>query len=117
MTKTPYASTATPLGSILSSSARRLRCCGWEVYTTPCCETATRYRPLEILLAVAYPPHTKHTMSSTVNETKDKTTNERKTEAGTAPSQDNQQPAFGILPHPAVSTTYLNTYVSRKMVV
>lgn len=56
-------------------------------------------------------------MSSTVNETKDKTTNERKTEAGTAPSQDNQQPAFGILPHPAVSTTYLNTYVSRKMVV
>lgn len=41
MTKTPYASTATPLGSILSSSARRLRCCGWEVYTTPRCETAT----------------------------------------------------------------------------
>ncbi|KAI1798173.1 hypothetical protein LXA43DRAFT_1176588 [Ganoderma leucocontextum] len=32
---------------------------------------------------------------------KDKTTAERKTESGTAPSQDNQQPVYSILPHPA----------------
>lgn len=50
------------------------------------------------------------TMSST-NEIKGQTsTNERKTESGTAPSQNNQQPVFSILPHPAVSPTYLHTH-------
>lgn len=79
------------------------------IYTGP--HTSFVPQTLAILLIFFCPWHTLSipNMSST-NETKDKTlTDERKTEAGMAPSQDNQQPVFGILPHPAVSSLGLDT--------